>query len=216
MMGNVMCSPSFRATFLLAHNHCKATTHHVCYTPQACDNAAMIPRRFMELWTLKEAYVKALGRGISAPPGLKGFSVHVDALHTDKQDALGCIGQHHSAAMHHNNTVTSPAPTTALTCCVLPILPLDDVPLAVQHPHNQPPTTMHVLACSEGAVGPLGMGRLMPRLRLEQHVEDVAPVSKVHLVLMEPDAQHVGALCCVDAPDAPLRRVHMVHVAPPP
>ncbi len=29
----------------------------------------------MQLWTLKEAYVKAVGQGISAPPGLKGFSV---------------------------------------------------------------------------------------------------------------------------------------------
>lgn len=32
-------------------------------------------RRFVELWTLKEAYVKAVGRGISAAPGLKGFSL---------------------------------------------------------------------------------------------------------------------------------------------
>jgi len=32
-------------------------------------------RRFVQLWTLKEAYVKAVGQGISAPPGLKGFSV---------------------------------------------------------------------------------------------------------------------------------------------
>ena len=32
-------------------------------------------KRFMELWTLKEAYVKAVGQGISAAPGLKGFSV---------------------------------------------------------------------------------------------------------------------------------------------
>jgi len=29
---------------------------------------------FMRLWTLKEAFVKAVGRGIAAPPGLKGFS----------------------------------------------------------------------------------------------------------------------------------------------
>lgn len=32
-------------------------------------------KRFVQLWTLKEAYVKAVGQGISAPPGLKGFSV---------------------------------------------------------------------------------------------------------------------------------------------
>ena len=32
-------------------------------------------KRFVELWTLKEAYVKAVGQGISAAPGLKGFSV---------------------------------------------------------------------------------------------------------------------------------------------
>ena len=29
----------------------------------------------MQLWTLKEAYVKAVGQGISAAPGLKGFSI---------------------------------------------------------------------------------------------------------------------------------------------
>ena len=31
--------------------------------------------RFVQLWTLKEAYVKAMGQGISAVPGLQGFSV---------------------------------------------------------------------------------------------------------------------------------------------
>lgn len=29
----------------------------------------------MQLWTLKEAYVKAVGQGISVAPGLKGFSI---------------------------------------------------------------------------------------------------------------------------------------------
>ena len=32
-------------------------------------------KRFVQLWTLKEAYVKAMGQGISAVPGLQGFSV---------------------------------------------------------------------------------------------------------------------------------------------
>lgn len=32
-------------------------------------------KRFVELWTLKEAYVKAVGQGINAAPGLKGFSI---------------------------------------------------------------------------------------------------------------------------------------------
>ncbi|GLI61226.1 hypothetical protein VaNZ11_003521 [Volvox africanus] len=32
-------------------------------------------RHFMWLWTLKEAYVKARGTGISAPPGLRGFAI---------------------------------------------------------------------------------------------------------------------------------------------
>ena len=32
-------------------------------------------KRFVQLWTLKEAYVKAVGQGISAAPGLKGFSI---------------------------------------------------------------------------------------------------------------------------------------------
>lgn len=35
------------------------------------EDAGERARLFMRLWTLKEAYVKATGRGISAPPGLK-------------------------------------------------------------------------------------------------------------------------------------------------
>jgi 4'-phosphopantetheinyl transferase len=33
---------------------------------------------FVQLWTLKEAYVKALGRGIGAPPGLRSFGFQLD------------------------------------------------------------------------------------------------------------------------------------------
>lgn len=46
----------------------------------AIDSPEGRSQRFVQLWTLKEAYVKAVGQGISAPPGLKGFSV---LLHDD-------------------------------------------------------------------------------------------------------------------------------------
>eukprot|EP00891_Asterochloris_glomerata_P005347 jgi/Astpho2/5347/Aster-x1290 len=52
---------------------------------QGIEYAEERAKRFVQLWTLKEAYVKALGRGISASPGLKGFSIDIsgnrDAQH---------------------------------------------------------------------------------------------------------------------------------------
>jgi len=47
----------------------------------------------VQLWTLKEAYVKAVGQGISAPPGLKGFSVLLQ-----KDDDIALKTQQVSAA----------------------------------------------------------------------------------------------------------------------
>ena len=41
----------------------------------ALTNPAERQRRFLKLWTLKEAYLKAVGRGISGYPGLAGFTV---------------------------------------------------------------------------------------------------------------------------------------------
>ena len=46
----------------------------VCATA-GCEGAEERTRDFVRLWTLKEAYVKAVGRGISAPPGLNAFSL---------------------------------------------------------------------------------------------------------------------------------------------
>ena len=40
----------------------------------ACGDDDARAAYFLQLWTLKESYVKALGRGISAPPGLRSFS----------------------------------------------------------------------------------------------------------------------------------------------
>lgn len=39
---------------------------------------------FVRMWTLKEAYVKAIGRGIGAPPGLSSFGF--DLVHGDDGD----------------------------------------------------------------------------------------------------------------------------------
>lgn len=39
-------------------------------------------QHFVRLWTLKEAYVKAVGRGISGRPGLSAFSVSLDPINT--------------------------------------------------------------------------------------------------------------------------------------
>jgi hypothetical protein len=38
------------------------------------ENLAEQTRLFIRLWCLKEAYVKATGRGILAPPGLRAFT----------------------------------------------------------------------------------------------------------------------------------------------
>lgn len=43
-------------------------------------DAAERAKHFVQLWTLKEAFVKAVGRGINAAPGLKGFSVVLKAV----------------------------------------------------------------------------------------------------------------------------------------
>ncbi|KAL3139024.1 hypothetical protein ABBQ32_005825 [Trebouxia sp. C0010 RCD-2024] len=42
---------------------------------EAIDSKEGRAKRFVQLWTLKEAYVKAVGQGISAAPGLSGFSI---------------------------------------------------------------------------------------------------------------------------------------------
>jgi len=61
---------------------------------------------FMQLWTLKEAFVKAKGLGVSAPPGLKGFSIGIRSrMDLDDRDpstskAHLTITSHHSAEQY--------------------------------------------------------------------------------------------------------------------
>lgn len=65
-------------------------------------------RRFVQTWTLKEAYVKALGQGISAAPGLKGFSVVLEkgssaettTEHKAASPILNTVCRIHFAAEH--------------------------------------------------------------------------------------------------------------------
>lgn len=46
-------------------------------------------QKFVQLWTLKEAYVKALGRGISGAP-LKDFTIHLKNLSGIQEDLCQC------------------------------------------------------------------------------------------------------------------------------
>ena len=55
----------------------KRSAVHYEHWPAGVKNAAARARLFIRLWTLKEAYVKADGRGISAPPGLRAFTFHL-------------------------------------------------------------------------------------------------------------------------------------------
>jgi phosphopantetheinyl transferase len=46
-----------------------------CFATAALGDGPSRAALFMALWTLKESVVKAKGSGVSAPPGLKGFSI---------------------------------------------------------------------------------------------------------------------------------------------
>lgn len=63
-----VCLPSWQKLGLSA---CR--DYQVAYA--AIESKEVRAKRFVELWTLKEAYVKAVGQGINAAPGLKGFSI---------------------------------------------------------------------------------------------------------------------------------------------
>ncbi|CAL8463637.1 g3171 [Coccomyxa elongata] len=55
---------------------------------EGCAEGEERAQHFVRLWTLKEAYVKAVGRGISGRPGLSAFSVSLDPISTGDASQL--------------------------------------------------------------------------------------------------------------------------------
>ncbi|KAG2493672.1 hypothetical protein HYH03_008186 [Edaphochlamys debaryana] len=78
-------------------------------------------QRFVALWTLKEAYVKARGSGISAPPGLKGFEIgFADLSPAQRHELAAACGQSGSLApaaqaITLRHVTPAPAPTSTAT-----------------------------------------------------------------------------------------------------
>jgi len=64
-------------------------------------DAVTLRAGFNALWTAKEAFVKAAGRGISAPPGLRGFAIELPRgfLDPELSLALASAGWSHRAAI---------------------------------------------------------------------------------------------------------------------
>ncbi|KAI3437852.1 hypothetical protein D9Q98_000298 [Chlorella vulgaris] len=71
---------------------------------QACPDDSSRAACFLQLWTLKEAYVKALGRGISAPPGLRSFSFRVGRDGPQKHGANASTGDDSSSSNSNNDS----------------------------------------------------------------------------------------------------------------
>lgn len=70
-------------------------------SPLALRLAVTLRAGFNALWTAKEAFVKAAGRGISAPPGLRGFAIELPRgfLDPELSLALASAGWSHRAAI---------------------------------------------------------------------------------------------------------------------
>lgn len=76
------------------------------------------PAHFIKLWTLKEAYVKAVGRGINAPPGLQGFSYTMSPQSGNQPDVIHFCTDVDKEALEWEFALLQPTEThVAAICC---------------------------------------------------------------------------------------------------
>lgn len=78
-----------------------------CLSPTECSNLMTVrgpdqSARFIELWTLKEAYLKGLGCGFAIPPSALSF-------HTDRLGTIICTSQLHPVSRGWHFEVSMPS-----------------------------------------------------------------------------------------------------------
>ncbi|GIM00290.1 hypothetical protein Vretimale_5436 [Volvox reticuliferus] len=138
-------------------------------------------RRFVWLWTLKEAYVKARGTGISAPPGLRGFAIGFEDMTSARVQKLkaACGGTYSFAAspktitlQHTDPGAGSGSDGAAASLVGGPAL-------------NMGSDGMYDSGCTSG-------GDCLFE----------GPQTHFHFLLLQPTPRHVGALCVAVHPAA--------------
>jgi len=139
------------------------------------------------LWTLKESYVKALGRGIGAPPGLRSFTM--------------TLGPAADAARPHDDCGAAPAGGAApavATACGQPAQPEcarraalgagGAGVLGASGATVAGASAAHFNACGAPSEGPdRGL-----RIRCEPNLDEAG---RCEFALLAPSAAHVAALC---------------------
>ncbi|GAB4833372.1 hypothetical protein Ancab_031615 [Ancistrocladus abbreviatus] len=106
------------------------------FSPLEVEHLSAIPdpedqrQEFIKLWTLKEAYVKALGRGFSAAP-FKTFTIHFRSNYNLSEDADYCkfallelAGNHYAAICVQKNSIIEEGGSSQINLRVWKTIPL--------------------------------------------------------------------------------------------
>ncbi|KXZ48743.1 hypothetical protein GPECTOR_25g327 [Gonium pectorale] len=144
-------------------------------------------RRFMWLWTLKEAYVKARGTGISAWPGLKGFSIGFEdvapARHQELAAAVGSSWRMSSGLRRITLTHTVAAP---------PVVAATSPTTGVIAPETS--------GGHQGGGGGDGSHPVHTSIGALDADADVRLGATFSFLLFQPTPIHIGALCIAVQP----------------